>query len=216
MILRASLTSFLPLLPLALLSIGGSGLFAACSSSPAAPGTSNDGGGSDGAACSAFVPPASFSPTSPTVSFTNDVFPIFETSCAFSSCHGSSSNPAAGMFLGADEGQVYANIVKVAATEYPSMVRVAPGDPANSYLLHRIDGDACTLPGCTSAACAESMPQYSPLLPEAQLLAIRGWIAQGALSDIPDAGAIDAGTAGDSGAATDAAPPEAGTDANDD
>jgi hypothetical protein len=208
MVFRASLASSVPL-ALAVLGMTGSGLFAACNSTstPAA----------DAGACSAFVPPASFSPTSPAVSFTNDVFPIFETSCAFPSCHGSSSNPQGGMYLGGDEGHVYANLVNEAATEYPSMVRVKPGDTANSFLLHRIDDDACTLPGCTSVACAELMPQYGPMLPEAQLLTVRGWIAQGALSDIPDAGtedagATDGGTASDSGAATDAAFSEASSD----
>jgi hypothetical protein len=103
------------------------------------------------------------------------------------------------MYLGTDAAKTYANIVSVTSTEYPSMVRVKPGDTANSYLLHRIDNDACTLSGCTSTACAELMPQgNSTTLPEAQLLTIRGWIAQGAVSDVPDAGPVaDAGTGAD-------------------
>ena len=67
------------------------------------------------------------------------------------------------------------------------MPRIKAGDPANSYLLHRIDGDACTLAGCTSAACSELMPQGGPRSPRPKRLTIRGWIAQGALSDVPDA-----------------------------
>jgi hypothetical protein len=110
----------------------------------------------------------------PTYSFTTGVMPIFQTSCAFSGCHGSMGAPAAGMDLGADAAQVYANIVNVTSTEYPAMVRIKPGDPANSYLLHRIDDDANTLPGCTSVACTELMPQDGLPLAATDLATIRG------------------------------------------
>ena len=54
------------------------------------------------------------------------------------------------------------------------------------------------------------MPQGGPSLPETQLLTIRGWIAQGAVSDIPDAGTADAGTA-DAGTADAETTTDAGT-----
>lgn len=174
MVLRASLV----VLPLAALAaIGLPSLLAGC-------------GGSG----STTPPPATYS-------FTTDVMPIFQTSCAFSGCHGSMGAPAAGMDLGADAAQVYANIVNVASTEYPAMVRIKPGDPANSYLLHRVDDDANTLPGCTSVACTELMPQDGLPLAATDLATIRGWISEGAPSDVADAGSSsDAGTSGDSAA----------------
>jgi hypothetical protein len=93
-------------------------LSAGCSSNSAAPPPA----GSD-AGCTAFVPPASFNPSSPTYSFSNDVMPIFEASCAFTSCHGSIAAPQAGMYLGSNAADVYANIVGVTSTQYPSMKR---------------------------------------------------------------------------------------------
>jgi hypothetical protein len=178
MVLRASL-AFIPLAALA--TIGLPSLLAGCG-----------GGGS------ANAPP-------PTYSFTTDVMPIFQTSCAFSVCHGSSTAPEGGMYLGPDAAQVYANIVNVASTEYPAMLRIKPGDPANSYLMHRVDDDASNLAGCTSLACAELMPQGGPPLAATDLATIRGWISEGALSDV-----ADAGSSPDAGATGDAAAPGAG------
>ena len=41
--------------------------------------------------CEDYSPPASFDAKTPTVSFAKDVTPIFANSCAFTSCHGSTS-----------------------------------------------------------------------------------------------------------------------------
>ena len=195
------------------------GLAMACGdgspSAPAAP----DAGAPDGSACLPFVPPASFNPAAPVVSFTNDVLPIFRGSCSLSSsCHNSTNTSPGGIYLGTQAGIVYANLVGVASTELPTAVRVKPGDPAASFLLHRIDGDACSLAGCTTTACSELMPQGGPPLEEAKRLTIRAWIAQGAQSDLPDAGpTADAGSGPEAGttdgAAADAS--DAGSDASD-
>ncbi|MGO8991718.1 MAG: hypothetical protein ACLQVI_00210 [Polyangiaceae bacterium] len=219
MVLRASRH----FLTLAVLAAAGSATFAACSSNN----STSPGGESDGSACPpTYVPPSSFNPASPTESFTTDVFPILSTSCAFASCHGSLSAPSGGMYLGGSPASVYANIVNVQSTEYPTMARIKPGDPTNSFLLRRIDGDACNLAGCTTTTCAELMPQGGPQLLSTQLDTVRGWVAQGALSDVPDAGATeDSGVTpdasstpeGGSDAGTDSAAPfDAGADAGDD
>jgi hypothetical protein len=143
----------------------------------------------DPGGCQAYVPPSTFSPTSPTVTFSADVMPIVLRSCAFASCHGSESGPTGGMYLGADEEATYENIVNVPSNDVPTMMRVKPGDPANSFLQHKIDGDACTVAAC-SATCAELMPQGQDLMAVNDRLTVRAWIAQGAPSDIPgfDAG----------------------------
>jgi hypothetical protein len=140
--------------------------------------------------CQAYVPPSDFSPASPTVTFTADVMPIVTRSCAFASCHGSESGPTGGMYLGANEEATYENIVNVPSNDVPAMVRVKPGDPASSFLQHKIDGDACVVATC-SGTCAELMPQGQDLMAVTDRLTVRAWIAQGALSDIPgsDAGA---------------------------
>jgi hypothetical protein len=105
--------------------------------------------------------------------------------------------------------------VNVPSVEFPVMNRVKPGVPYASYLLHRIDGDACALLGCTDAVCNELMPQGGPALDESKRLTIRAWIAQGAVSDLPDAG-----TSGDAGSPSEAGPADAsvsdtGADASD-
>jgi hypothetical protein len=140
--------------------------------------------------------------------------PIFSTSCGLQSCHGSTSAPQAGLYLGDDPSTVYENLVGVAAMTYPQMSRITAGDPAHSYLQFRIDNDACTLAGCTTIECSELMPQGGPELAESDRLQIRGWIAQGALNDLPDAGSTDAGADSgskteDSGSTTDASDTDA-------
>lgn len=142
------------------------------------------------------------------MSFTNDVLPIFGASCSLSSsCHNSTDTSPGGIYLGTQGALVYSNLVNVTSIELPTMVRIKPGDPAASYLLHRIDGDACTLAECTDAVCNELMPQGGPALDESKRLTIRAWIAQGALSDLPDAGL--AGDAGDAGSSSEAGPADA-------
>lgn len=174
---------------LALSTLAAAASIAACSSPNDGAGSgATEGGDPDGATCVAYVPPSDFSPNVPLVRFSVDVFPVFTASCAFASCHGSTTAPQGGLFLGPDPARAYANLVGVASSELPAMLRVKAGDPASSYLLYRLDGDACTLAGCTTVACYELMPQTSPAIAETKRLAIRGWIAQGALSDLPDAG----------------------------
>ena len=78
-------------------------------------------------------------PTEGPVSFANDVQPTLVGSCALSGCHGSNANPPEKpMALSA--GQAYDNIVGVSSAELPAMLRVGPGQPDNSYLLHKIQG----------------------------------------------------------------------------
>jgi hypothetical protein len=62
------------------------------------------------------------------------------------------------------------------------MARVKAGDTGESFLLHKVNGDACALAGCTDD-CAESMPQGLPLLAEADRMKLFAWVAQGATDD---------------------------------
>ena len=66
----------------------------------------------------------------------------------------------------------YSNLVNVASTGKPGAVRVIPGDPDNSYLIHKIEG----APGIVG----ERMPRTNgPFLTPGQILIIRTWISQG-------------------------------------
>ena len=66
------------------------------------------------------------------VSFTGDVFPIFETGCG---CHVASS--PAGLAM-PDAATAYANLVDVKATQAADLNLVTAGDPEQSYLWHKL------------------------------------------------------------------------------
>lgn len=150
-------------------------------------------GGSDGGAClGAFVSCADL--TTPTVSFAADILPIFQPSCgiAGSTCHGTTSSEQEGLFLGSIDGGTDASlvlqgIVGVTSVEDPQMVIVKAGDPSNSYMMHKLDGDQCTQAAACNAVpnnqypnCGSQMPYSSPALDEPTRDTIRRWIAQGA------------------------------------
>ncbi|MFK7843775.1 MAG: cytochrome c [Rhodothermales bacterium] len=97
---------------------------------------------------------------------------IFDTSCALSGCHGNAS-PQLGQDLSA--GQSFSNIVNVPSVEQPSLLRVKPGDPEDSYLFRKIRGDA-------NIAGAQMPLGRSPLSAE-QIALVESWILDGALDN---------------------------------
>ena len=135
--------------------------------------------------CNDYVPPASFDPQTPAVSFSKDIMPIFKPSCAFTNCHGlqASSN---GVFLGDTSGPaaVHSNLVGRRATALQTMELVKAGDPRQSFLMRKVDGSQCTLDAqCTGGTCGDSMPRQEEQLPLEDRDKIRRWIAQGAKND---------------------------------
>jgi hypothetical protein len=106
------------------------------------------------------------------VSFATHVQPIFSTNCALPGCH-TGTFPAGSMNLSA--GMAYGNTVNVASFEVPALVRVLPGDPANSYLYRKITN----APGIVGVP----MPFGFFPLPASQIATIEDWITQGALND---------------------------------
>jgi hypothetical protein len=133
--------------------------------------SSSSGGGDDaGPRCTLYASDADL--TMPTVSFKNDVMPIFEFSCGISSsCHG--GDPAQdimtrGLFLGCSPGSleagtcqavgdfvpmVYADIAGPTPKqplEIHGMPFITANDWTKSYLMHKMDGDQCTLTGCVA------------------------------------------------------------------
>ena len=70
----------------------------------------------------------------------------------------------------------YAALVGRASFEKPNLLRVAPGDPDNSYMVHKLEGGPNIV--------GERMPRGGgPFLTSGQMLVIRRWIAQGAAND---------------------------------
>jgi hypothetical protein len=114
--------------------------------------------------------------TASTVTFQSIQDTVFTPSCAVSGCH-AGPTPQQGMNLAS--GQAYAAIVNVPSMEVPSLLRIKPGDPDNSYLVQKIEG---------TAAVGSRMPLGGPALPADRIQAIRQWISEGA----PDASATPA------------------------
>jgi uncharacterized protein (TIGR03118 family) len=77
-------------------------------------------------------------------------------------------------------GNTFSNIVSVASLEQPSLLRIKPGDAANSYLVQKIQGAAgisgSRMPlGCGGAG--------NPCLDQATINMVISWVNQGALNN---------------------------------
>lgn len=145
----------------ALLAIGC--MFSACA------GSGGDGGGGPAApTCRSQVP-------GNPVSFTSNIQPIFDRSCALSGCH---LPPTLNGGLNMAAGRSYAQLVGIPSQQQPRVLRVKRGDPDASYLYQKIIA-APTIAGVI-------MPQGCPGTPlnGAQCLtadetdAIRTWILE--------------------------------------
>lgn len=100
------------------------------------------------------------------VNFSTQIQPIFSGQCV--SCHSGSSAPQG---LRLDSANSFANIVNVPSKEVPSLKRVKPGDPDNSYLVQKVEG---------TAAVGSRMPLGRPALSADNIALIRRWISEGA------------------------------------
>lgn len=98
---------------------------------------------------------------------------VFTPMCT--NCH---SGAAAPLGLRLDEGVSYAMLVNAPSVEAPALLRVAPGDPDASYLIHKLEG---------TAQVGGRMPLNGPALPAETIAVIRQWIAEGAQAPSQDA-----------------------------
>ncbi len=96
---------------------------------------------------------------------------IFNRSCAVSGCHDSGSQQAG---LDLSSGKAYGNLVNVPSSQKPNILRVKPGDPANSYIIMKLEG--------ASGISGRKMPLGGSLSNE-QIDAIKQWIRNGAKND---------------------------------
>jgi len=92
---------------------------------------------------------------------------VFTPICT--TCHAGSNAPQ-GLHL--DAANSYSQLVGVPSAELSALLRVKPGDPANSYLVQKLEGHA---------AVGAQMPFGGPPLPAATIAVIRQWISDGAL-----------------------------------
>jgi methionine-rich copper-binding protein CopC len=92
---------------------------------------------------------------------------VFTPICA--KCHIGGGAPEG---LQLDAAHSYNLLVGVPSQEQPNLLRVKPGDPDDSYMVHKIEG----LPGIDGG----QMPLGLKPLPQADMDAIRQWITNGA------------------------------------
>ena len=85
-------------------------------------------------------------------------------------CHAGAAAP---LGLRLDEGNAYNNLVG-AGSRQTGLLRVAPGNPDDSYLVRKLEG---------TASVGEQMPLGGPPLPQSTIDFARQWITDGALPD---------------------------------
>ena len=95
------------------------------------------------------------------------------------SCH-NAKDQAGGLVL--EGSAAYANLVGVTAVNFAAsqagMLRVDPGNPANSFLITKL-----TLPSVFDLQFGSRMPSGKPTLSAEQIDDITAWILRGALAD---------------------------------
>jgi hypothetical protein len=98
---------------------------------------------------------------------------VFGPTCSTAGCH-SGGGAALPTIMNLTSAQAsFDNLVNIASLQMPGAIRVLPGDPDNSYLIHKLEG---------TAAVGDRMPAGSPNpLDSAAIAEIRQWIADGAL-----------------------------------
>jgi len=92
---------------------------------------------------------------------------IFTPNCAFSGCHG--SVPSENMSLLPDD--IAASIIDVQSNQRPSLKRIDPNNPDESYLLQKVSG---------TGAKAQMPPLGGTPLSAAQIQLIVDWVNAGA------------------------------------
>lgn len=144
---------------------------AGCAGSGGGSGSSGGGGGSSGNSCKTLPPP--------TVSFANNIQPLFTRSCAVSSACHTGPVPAQGLDLSA--GKAYGAIVGVPATEVKKDL-VSRGNPGRSYVQEKVDAGvsgSSSQPGVTAMplGCPGS-PTQGVCFSSDESAALRTWISE--------------------------------------
>ena len=115
--------------------------------------------------------PGGGDPIDPTATFTRVQNEVFTPTCARIGCHDTLGQQSQ---LVLTASRAYAETVNRPSVENPSLLRVAPNDPTNSYLYRKITGAGIT---------GDRMPQGAPPLSDAQIQLVRNWIRRGAPND---------------------------------
>ena len=122
--------------------------------------------GGDGSGLPAPAPPGGFDPN-----FSEIQANVFAQNCATTGCHLGAGAPQG---LRLDDASSYGMLVGVRSSQSASKLRVAPGDPGNSYLIQKLEG---------TASVGAQMPLNAPPIAQASIDVVRQWIINGAIDD---------------------------------
>jgi hypothetical protein len=157
--------------------VAGSGAAGAAGSAGAAGGAGSAGSsGSAAGAGGAAAGSGGTGGTATAATFT-EVYAIFMTGCAGSTCHVSATR-VGDMLSMADKATAYMNLVGVNSVSCSGEKRVVAGDPTKSELV-------ATLAHTRAGNCARTpqMPDNRPMLPADQIEKVRSWVMAGALNN---------------------------------
>ncbi|MFM2416361.1 MAG: hypothetical protein RL385_1084 [Pseudomonadota bacterium] len=101
------------------------------------------------------------------------VMELFGPGCVLGRCH-TTLAPAGGLSLSGQRVREYAALVNQPSTQDPTRMRVAPFDPAASYLMEKLESE--------TPHTGTRMPPMAQL-PADVLARVRAWIAAGARDD---------------------------------
>lgn len=102
------------------------------------------------------------------LTYADDVYPLFANECA--GCHTGNGNSGG---LNLDD---YVDVVDRASLDVPTMDRIEPFAPDDSYLFHKLSNTQLTVGGAGSR-----MPKVGPALTVDELALVEDWILEGAL-----------------------------------
>lgn len=108
--------------------------------------------------------------TAPAVTLAQLQSSIFTPSCA--GCHTGNGASLPGSMNLSSASASFAALVNVASVESPSLKRVTPNDPVNSYLIHKLEG---------TQSVGSRMPLGGPFLSQASVDSVKAWINAGAM-----------------------------------
>lgn len=96
---------------------------------------------------------------------------VFTPTCAVSGCH---IGAAAQQGLRLEPGLSWGLLVGVMSSQNSALIRVRPGDPDGSFLIHKLEG---------TQTVGARMPDGGPYLQQVTVDVIRLWIQNGALDN---------------------------------
>jgi len=132
-------------------------------------------GGGGGGGGGTPTKPACKPPAVLTISFATTIQPIFNRSCALAGCH-VGPVPTGGQDLTA--GVAYSQSVNVPSTQQPRLKRVKPGDPANSYMVRKIQGGPNISGVLMPQGCPGAPLNGAQCLTPDEIAAIVQWITE--------------------------------------